>query len=176
MLFSHIFLLLVLTWRFFDTETTLRKGRLLTVIPALRPQFEVSFDMYPLEKISTWTGLLHMTVSGNDDFYRSRVPGIFYGNLNGVCCGSLLQIGFAINNHKNYIPRRPSVDIMRWTRVVVKQVLVNDDYVYMVLFNGIEQYRITNTETRLFKNVRVYVTNPWAGVFPGKIRNLTIIT
>ena len=66
------------------------------------------------------------------------------------------------------------VTLNTWIKIVVKQALVNGDYVYSIHLNGKEIHKVTNTQPKEFHNVRVYAADPWNEALPEKIRNLVI--
>nr|XP_047140422.1 uncharacterized protein LOC124815692 [Hydra vulgaris] len=65
---------------------------------------------------------------------------------------------------------------MEWTKVMIKQFLTNGNYFFSIKINDETVHSVQNTEVSLFKNVFVYVSDPWWSATPGYIRNLYILT
>ena len=63
----------------FPKQTLLKKNKQVRVLPVLRKQYELSFQVYPTSFLSgKWVSVLHLTTSGNNDIYGARIPGIWF--------------------------------------------------------------------------------------------------
>ena len=51
---------------------------------------------------------------------------------------------------------------------------VGSKYFYKVIVDGKELGKVVNPSSRVYKNVKVYITDPWYKPFKGSIRNIKI--
>ena len=61
---------------FRNKETPITRNTLVTTIPLLPMEYEISFDFKPTKWIGGWTNILHMTTGGNSG-WGERIPGFF---------------------------------------------------------------------------------------------------
>ena len=136
-------------------------------IAVLPKQFDISFDFRPTKWIGGWTSILHLTTGGNCCGVGGRIPGIFPLNQK-------LAISFAINGNGNYYFWTPKLTLNHWSNIRLTQRLIGKNYIYQVTLNGKSVHKVINKKPQIFKNVKVYVADPWYNAQPGFIRNIKI--
>ena len=145
-----------------------RKNRILRTIPVIGKVNSVSFSVKRTATQRYWTSVLHFTTGGNAGRPGYRIPGIFFHTNNLHMCGT---VGRNTNYCKNYnLPQN------RWANVRIVNSKAGPRYTwYTIYVNGRRILRVKNTIPRVYKNVKVYTTDPWFRPFTGILKNLRII-
>lgn len=108
---------------------------------------------YPEE---TWTNIFHFTQGGDQSRYGDRIPAVFV-NKSGF-----FRISSAINGNPNH-----SFDkSFRLNKTYV--ILIEQFYdQFSIKVNGWNVYSIRNKQAQDFRNVKLYISDPWNGPLYG---------
>merc|ERR1712142_1272513 len=157
-------------------ELVPKKDQLITVVPYMGKEYEVSFELY-LNSYPTadWTSVLHFTRSGNAHSYGDRCPGVWLsGHANHY---RLLHVASAVDGVTNmWIDTQKIYPLKTWIKIRISQALVYGQFVYAVVVDGQTVHKEVNDVAAMFTDVKVYAGDPWYPAQDGKIRNLTLKT
>ena len=137
-----------------------RKNNVIRTIPTLGKENSFDFTFKPTRFTGGWSSVIHFSTGAN----LSRLPALFL--LNNV-----LYVSGYVSGNRNYNVHK-AIPLNKWCRVRVVNSRVGTNYYYTVYINGQRMTRIRNTRPRSFRNVRVYVTDPWYKPFVGAFRNV----
>ena len=142
-----------------------KKSKLLRTIPMIQKLNSVSFSVKRTATQRYWTSVLHFTTGGNSGRPGYRIPGVFFHTNSLHICGT---VGGNSNYCRNYnLPQN------RWANVRIVNSRGGRGYTwYSIYVNGRRILRVKNTNPRVYRNVRVYTTDPWYRPFTGVIKNL----
>ena len=166
-LFYNCFILLAITAAI--------RNRLVKTVKVLPHGWVVSFKVRPFSTVYGWSNILHATIGGNDAKYGDRIPGIWFHS------GSTkLHICSAVNGNKNYCYNTPyQLGRYKFTTITIRQVQkenYGNHYFYQIIINGKKVVDVMNRETKVFRNVKYYVSDPWHDAARANIQNLKVIT
>ena len=147
----------------------LTKGDLVWSTSDLSDEFKVEYDVIVTEDLTPgWKSLFHLT-TGEGSGEGIRIPAVFVNhdkffhicyNFNGSTCQNYNyelneEYHFEISQNKNS----------------------KGEAIYNVKVNGKTLYEIINTTPTKFKDVMLYLSNPWYETFApfGKLSNFKII-
>ncbi|XP_065653675.1 uncharacterized protein LOC136071898 [Hydra vulgaris] len=148
-----------------DIPTPLEKGKNITEMPILNPEFLVSFDFIPYSFNSNLSSVIHFII----DDVTTGYPGVWLDDL-GVLLIS------ALNNGTNFIFRTDfALALNQWSKIEISQVFINGSYVYKIKVNDTYFVSEINTQVRSFKNVVLYASNPWNVSQNGSIKNVFVV-
>ena len=130
--------------------------------------------MYPTAFVKgKYASIMHLTISGDNDIYGSRAPGIWFSKSPSGNTNSILPAN-AISGKKNWNFYSPRVPLKKWAHMRLMQTLEGGKYIYRVFLNGAKLKEVVNSKPQDFHNVKVFVGDPWYPAQPGYIRNLRI--
>ena len=143
------------------------KGNLVSTISSMPPEYIITFSVKTTAFVHGYSDVLHFTTGGNIGKLGYRIPGIwFYSNRLHIC-GS-------VKGNYNYCANSQVVAKNKWINVRIVNKKEGSTYWYTVYVNGRQIARTDNPSSRIYKNVKVYATDPWYRPFQGKIQNLKI--
>ena len=141
---------------------------MIRTLPTIQKEYAISFKVSPTKFAPGWHSVIHFTTSGDVDVYGSRIPGIWFQD-NGT-----LLICSAISGNKDYCFNSAPLPLNKFTEVRISQEMDGDDYFYMIEIGGTEFVRVQNNQPEVFRNVKVYVGDPWSPAQEGALRDLLI--
>ena len=144
----------------------LKRNHIALTIPELPKQFEVEFDFQGSARIGGWSSILHMT-TGKDTGWGGRIP--FFVGAN-----TKINPAFSISGNWNKYFSTPVFPLHKWIHYKANQVREGDTYVYRVFQDGKQLQQETNTKPQVFKNVQVWLSDPWYNAQPGFVKNVVI--
>ena len=144
------------------TNVHFKKNNIVRTISTLGKENSFDFTFKPTKFTGGWSSVIHFSTGAN----LSRLPALFL--LNNV-----LYVSGYVSGNRNYNVHK-AIPLNKWCRVRVVNSRVGTNYYYTVYINGQRMTRIRNTRPRSFRNVRVYVTDPWYKPFVGVIRYLHV--
>ena len=145
----------------------IKKGHLLTTLSSIPAEYVISFSVRPTAFSKGWSNVLHFTTGANYGKLGTRIPGVwFYYNKLHIC-GS-------VNGNANRCYNSKPLARNRWTDVKIVNSKVGSKYWYTVYVNGVLLGKMVNPSSRVYKNVKVYITDPWHKSFKGSLRNIQI--
>ena len=145
----------------------IKKGNLLTTLSAIPAEYVVSFSVRPTAFSTGWSSVIHFTTGENCCKVGSRIPGVWFNN-------NILHICGAVNDNGNHCYNSKPIAKNEWTDVLIVNSKVGSKFWYTVYVNSIQIGRILNPSSRVYKNVKVYITDPWHKSFKGSLRNIQI--
>ena len=151
---------------FKNNETALTKNTLVSTIPLLPKQYEISFDFKATKWPSGWHSILHMT-KGSDTGWGNRIPAI-------LTYSGKVFISNAIDGNANWNFYSLPVDMNKWVNFRLTQHLEGHNYVYRVYMNGFLLKEHMNKRPEDFHQVDIWIGDNWRNVQPGFIKNLYI--
>ena len=134
-------------------------------------EFKVEYDVIVNKELTgSWKNLFHLT-TGEDTGVGGRIPGIF------VNPGKFFYNCFHVNGDNNYC-QRYNYQLNKENHFEISQIKnFKGEAVYSIIVNGETLHEIVNTTPLNFKDVKLYLSNPWYEAFApfGKLSNLKII-
>ncbi|XP_066913880.1 uncharacterized protein [Clytia hemisphaerica] len=125
----------------------------------LQKTWFMRFQIMPTGIVSRkYASIVHVTTNHNIKHYGSRVPGIWFRpNSNS------LHICSAVNGNKNFCYNSKPLAQGKYTTVLVRQVkqVKGNKYLYQIYINGRRVMNKINKDPRVFKNVKLYRSDPW---------------
>ncbi|XP_065640122.1 uncharacterized protein LOC100209097 isoform X1 [Hydra vulgaris] len=153
------------------SEMIIKRNNLVATMVLLKTQFSVSFELKPTLYKTGWHSVFHMTIGQNLENYGDRNPGIWFNNDGS----GKLHVAFSINGNNNYFfTTKSSLPLNEWSKIEILQRLQFSVYVFEVRLNEKVVFTINNNDARDFKNVKVYVSDPWYNAQPGLVKNIKI--
>ena len=149
-----------------EVETARTRNTLVTTIPLLPKQYEISFDFKPTKWIGGWTNILHMTTNTNVGWV-DRIPGFFP-------LSHKVAISNAIDGNGNWYFWTPQLPLNKWVHFRLTQNIERHEYVYRVYIDN-KLYRMqVNDRPQDFKYVDIWISDNWYNAQPGFVKNLHI--
>ena len=142
-------------------------------LKSLGKDYRVSFDVKATRFIKSWQSIVHFTTGGNYGKYGDRIPAVFFDSKRKI------SIRSAINGNPDYryddpVERKEN----EWINIQIYQKKAYQStgggYVYKIRINGDTVHSVLNKKPRVFSDVIVYISDPWATKLNGFIRNLMI--
>ena len=151
-------------------QMPIKKNRKITTLQKFGKEYSISFEVKATKFIRTWASVIHFTKGGNIANYGDRAPAVWFRPG-----GSRFHICSAVNGQSNYC-RNPTKPFKTgvWISVTITQFKSGSVYLYQIFINNEMIHSTTNRQPQDFKNVMVYVGEPWYNPQPGFIRNLVI--
>ena len=131
-------------------------------MPSVPKVYKFRISIKPTAFVKGWTSVIHATTGGNAGKLGYRIPGIFFNYNRLHICGS-------VSGNSNYCVNSKPVAVNKWTNVEIVNSKVGKTYWYAVWVNGRRLVRVKNTRPAVYKNVKVYATDPWYAPFRGVI-------
>ena len=131
----------------------------------------LSFEFKPTQYQSdVWSSIIHLTSNEDAAVYGDRTPNVF------ISPDSYLTISSAINSDPNSykVFEEEPLPLDEWTQIKIAQIVFESKYIFSVEINETKVYSVENKDSKEFKNVKVYLSNPWVEPQSGYIRNLEI--
>ena len=143
------------------------KNRVFKTFPVLMKHFDISFDFMPTKWIGGWASVLHFTEGGNCCGYGQRIPGVWVLNKR-------VHIVFALNGTGNFEIKTSPLSLNKWYHFRLTQTLQGNKYWYAVYMNNKKIFNTVNRKPQDFKNVKVYIADPWHNAQNGFVKNLKV--
>ena len=155
-----------------DTRLDLKRDTLLTTLPELGKEWEVALQIRLTEyDTAEYRSILHMTTGGDNDKYGDRTPTLEMDPR------KKLYVESAASGLNYMDDRRDPIPLDTWTEVKVSQTLTSvGKYMFRIFLAGVKVFAVENTKPEVFKDVKVYATNPWKPAQAGSIKGVTIKT
>jgi len=156
----------------FPGEMTIEKSKLVTTLPSIGKEYRISFDLLVAKHTSGnvwWRNVIHFTTGGNDGTYGFRTPGVWIFKTNKLHVSSALN-----GNHNAYFDFPKQVEEGKWIKMQISQTLIDNKYIFEIQQNGKTMRRVENKQATEFKNVKMYVGDPWSPPVDGKLRNILV--
>ena len=149
----------------------LKKNKLLTTIPELGKEWEVSMQI-KLTKYytSSFHNIFHMTIGGGAH-YGERTPGIWIDD------SKQLYISSAVNGDNGYHYKADSIPLNKYRIVKVQQTLTDGGkYMFAIFIDRKKVFNVVNTQPEAFKDVKVFASNEGDVSQAGSIKEIIIKT
>ncbi|XP_066912180.1 uncharacterized protein [Clytia hemisphaerica] len=134
-----------------DAEPT--RNSLIGIIPVWKPAWFISFNVQPMETLTTWGNILRFTTgTHNTRQMGDRQPAIFlkdHTNQLHTCIG--------LNDNRNYcFTSKEKLELGEWYSIELSQIKQGSKYVYFARINGKIIHQMINENPLTFENVHVY--------------------
>ena len=132
-------------------------------------EFKVEFDVVVNKDLSdTWNSLFHVT-TGENTGYGGRIPAVFVNK------NKYFSICYHVNGNTNY--QHYNYELNTEYHIEMSQQM-KAEAVYSIKVNGETFHEIVNKKPLKFKDVKLYLSDPWHETFApsGNLSNLKIIT
>ena len=146
----------------------LKQDNLLTALPKVGNEYDVTFEIMPNTFKNDWQSVIHLTVGNDAEEYGDRNPAVF---IHG---DKLLQISSAVNGNKDYKYKSKAPSVNKWTKISICQIKYNAKYMFEVWIDGNKVHSVENKKASEFNDVKIYAGDPWYESLDGNIRGLTI--
>jgi len=146
-------------------DLQVKKNNLAGIIPSVPAEYVVTFSVKPTSFISGWANVLHFTTGGNIGELGYRIPGVWFWLDKLHICGS-------VKGNNNYCLNSEPVEKNKWTEIKITNTKEGSNYLYAVYVNGKQLGQSDNPSSQVYRNVKVYFSDPWYNSFKGSIRNL----
>ena len=150
----------------FRQGISIARNTLVTTIPLLPKEYEISFDFKPTKWIGGWTNILHMTTGGNSG-WGERIPGLFPLNQK-------VSIANGIDGNGNWNFWTPSMPLNEWVHFKLIQHLEGQKWVYRVYMDHQLLMVKMNKKAQEYKQVDIWLSDNWYNAQPGVIKNFNI--
>ena len=151
---------------FREKDTPITRNTLITTIPLLPKQYEISFDFKPTKWLGGWTNILHMTTDGNAG-WGNRIPGFFPH-------GGKVAISNGISGNADWRVQSPAMPLNEWVHFKLTQRLEGNQYTYRVYMDHRLLVEEINTKAEDFREVDIWLSDNWYQAQPGFVKNLYI--
>ena len=81
---------------------------------------------------------------------------------------------FALNGNGNFVIKTSPLSLNKWYHFRVTQTLQGNKYFYAVYMNNKKLFNKVNTTPQDFKNVKLYIADPWYNAQNGFVKNLKV--
>ena len=135
-------------------------------------EFKVEYDVIVNKELSvTWTSLFHLT-TGKNGGEGGRLPAVFVNR------GKFFLISYHVNGKTDYWKKYNYEVNKEYHFEISQQTNSKGEAVYSIKVNGETFHEIVNTTPLKFKDVKLYLSDPWHETFApfGNLSNLKIIT
>lgn len=159
-------------------DITLKKGNLIARIPYIGKEYEITFDLLPIQFNTGWRSVIHFTVNNKNVAARGdRQPAIWFHGIAPTAEKNKMYFCADISGNKDKcFSTDPFIVKNRWVKIQVTQHHVYGGYYYNVAVNGFSIFTIKNSKPAVYKQLYVYGGDPWHSVLDGRIKNLVIKT
>ena len=152
-------------------DIDLSKGNLVWTTSDWSDEFKVEYDVIVNKELpaGSWKSLFRVATENGQ--VGGRIPAVF------VDPNKHFHICYRVNGYDNYC-QNYSYALNKDYHFEISQFKNSEDEtVYSIKVNGEAFHEIVNTTPLNFKNVNLYLSDPWYGTFApfGKLSNLTII-
>lgn len=96
-----------------------------------------------------------------------RTPAVWFWN-------DELHIASGVNGNPNFWRNTPKLALNQWSDVTIINSKNDSKYFYSVYFNGMLLVEAENPTTSEYKDVQVWVSDPWHQKFAGSLCNLMV--
>ena len=154
-------------------ELELTENKLLTTLPTLGKEWEISFQFKPSNyDNSGWTNLLHLTIGGDYTNIGDRTPAIYFIPYIGM------QVATAIGaNPDFYTDSSTAPPVGEWSTLTLTQLKFGASTTVSVTINGVApSHPVENPTPQEFSSVKVFASDPFYPAQPGFMKNLVIKT
>ena len=153
------------------------KGNHVWSISDWSDEFKVEYDVVINKDLpGTWYSLFHVTTASKSDGkpfnkYGGRIPAV-YVNKN-----KYFHICHHVNGNTNYCQNYNYELNKEYHFEISQQTNSKGEAVYSIKVNGETFHEIVNTTPLKFKDVKLYLSDPWYETFApfGKLSNLKVI-
>ncbi|XP_065652528.1 meprin A subunit alpha isoform X5 [Hydra vulgaris] len=139
---------------------------------SLEKAYSVSFKLKPYSYSRGWENVLHITKGQNYGECGDRNPAVF---LHKDGSGRLVFFSAINGNINSEFETKNPLPLNVWSSIKIEQTLKNRAYVYAIYVNGSIQCEIENKDPRQFKDIKVYISDPWYTAHDGDIKELFVI-
>ena len=162
----------------------LAKNTYLQTIPVISPTYSVKFEILPRQFKKGLGNIIHLTTGTNCCGYGTEIPVAFFNSKDteDTTCGmTFCSAVSASHGHEGKTPCWITDPIFHrgyWTTVEMMQYWSSKfkRYFFAVKVDNQLIHRQVNNDTRVYRNVHVYASDPWNNAAQGIIRNLVITT
>ena len=148
------------------------QGKLVQPGLTIGKEYSVSFKLFPTAFSPGWHNVLHFTTGVDHGKPGSRIPVVFLHMTEGNTRIISLWICSDVNENINSCWHKKSMHTHTWTSIQIKQTSASLSYTYQVLIDGEVKHEVINKSPRVFRNVKLYVSNPWYPAQEGLIKDL----
>merc|ERR1712154_487550 len=152
-------------------DVSLSKGDHFWSTPDWSDEFKVEFDVIVNKELpGSWESLFHMT-TGEDLGVGGRVPAVFLNpNKYFYTC-------YHVNGNNDYCQNYNYELNKDYHFEISQQKNSKGEAIYSITINGETVHEIVNKTPLKYKNVKLYLSDPWYETFApfGKLSNLKII-
>ena len=142
------------------------QNTLVATISTLSEEYSVQFELILNKFSSHYSNIFHVTTGKQNGDFGSTIPAVYINKDNKV------EIYSAVNNDMAF-KTTSSIASGKWVSIKISQVKSNNIYTYTVAVDGIIVKTVANTNVRSFKDVSIYISNPWeAAVKVGFIQHM----
>ena len=148
-------------------NVALRKGGHVWSTSDWSDEFKVEYDVIVDKDLpGSWKSLLHLTTGDN----YPRLPAIF------LHPNKYFHICYHVNGNHNYC-QNYNYGLNKNYHFEISQQISKGKAVYRIKVNGGTFFEIINTKPVKFKDVKLYLSDPWYETFApfGKLSNLKVI-
>ena len=153
-----------------DGNVALTKGNHVWSINDWSNEFKVEYDVIVNKELpGSWKSLFHLT-TGEDLGAGGRVPAVFVNLDKYFFC-------YHVNGDDNYCQSYNYELNKEYHFEISQHKNSNGEAIYNIKVNGKTFYEIINTTPLKFKDVKLFLSDPWHETFApfGKLSNLKII-
>ena len=150
---------------------SLTKGDLAWSTSDWSDEFKVEYDVIVNKEVNGWKSLFHLT-TGENAGVGGRIPAVFLSSA------KIFQHCYHVNGDDVYC-KNYNYELNKNYHFEISQIKNSKgEAVYSIKVNGETFHEIVNTTPLKFKDVKLYLSDPWHETFApfGNLSNLKIIT
>ena len=160
-------------------DVSIKKGDHVWSFSDWSDEFKVEYDLVVNKEVQggykegpgSWTNLFHLT-TGEDTGVGSRLPAVF------VHQDKYFHFCYHVNGNTNYCQNYNYTLNKDYHIEILQQKNYKGEAVYSIKVNGKTIHEIVNKTPLKFKDVKLYLSDPWFDTFApfGRLSNLKIIS
>ncbi|XP_065663229.1 uncharacterized protein LOC136085756 isoform X3 [Hydra vulgaris] len=152
-------------------EIYLTQGFIFGTIIVLKKEYTISFNLKPMSYSKGLKSVLQLISGNNSQKYNDKSLGVWFHEDGS---GRLI-INAVVNGTSNYSVKTDPLILGQWSNIKVYQWLFCSKYWFAIDINGVNIHRLENSLAEHFKDVQVYVSNPWDNAQNGSISDFLIV-
>ena len=148
------------------------RGKLIDSGLTVEKEYSVLFTFAASEFSFGWHNILHFTTGDNVHSPGSRIPGVWMHQSLGDEKAKPLLICSDVNGDSDYCWTSKPIPVNTFIQIQIRQIRKGTGYIYQILIDGEVLHEVINRQPRVFRDVKLYASDPWHAAQKGEIDNL----
>ena len=148
------------------------RGNLIDSRLTFEKEYSVSFTFAAYKFSSGWHNILHFTTGDDIGSPGSRIPAVWMHMSKGDEKEKPILISSDVSGNSNYCWTSKSIPVNAIIQIQIRQIREGSTYIYQILIDGEVHHEVINRQPRVFRDVKLYASDPWHAAQKGEIDNL----